>query len=126
MFWMEGSKPAQLRRKHQSGEAITLASLDFANQSWLSVMADGTAYVSEGGVLWRVRAGESPTRLPDAVSRSRVRLAVMGVASGADGSVYVAAYEDRAVRRVIPSGEVTTMTSTPSARNIADPRRLVS
>jgi streptogramin lyase len=31
----------------------------------------------------------------------------------ADGSIYVAAYEDQAVRRVSPSGEVTTITSTP-------------
>ena len=114
MFWMEGSKPAQLRMKQQGGEAVTLASLDFTNQSWLSVMPDGTVYVSEGGVLWRVRAGAPPTRLPDVVSRSRGRLAVMGVAGAADGSIYVAAYEDRAVRRVSPSGEVTTITSTPS------------
>lgn len=113
MFWMEGSKPAQLRMKRRGGKAVTLASLDFTNQSWLSAMPDGTAYVSESGVLWRVRAGERPKRLPDAVSRSHGRLAVMGVAGGADGSVYVAAYEDRAVRRVSPSGEVTTITSTP-------------
>lgn len=113
MFWMAGSKPAQLRIKRQGGEAVTVASLDFTNPSWLSVMPDGTAYVSEGGVLWRVRAGAPPTRLSDVVSRSRGRLAVMGVAGAADGSIYVAAYEDRAVRRVSPSGEVTTLTSTP-------------
>lgn len=113
MFWMEGSKPAHLRMKQQGREALTLASFGFTNQSWLSVMPDGTAYVSEGGVLWHVRAGASPKRLPDAVSRSRSRLAVMGVAGAADGSIYVAAYEDRAVRRVSAVGEVTTVTSTP-------------
>lgn len=113
-YWMQGSRPAMLRMRAPSGEVRTLASFDFTNQSWLSVAPDGTAYVSENGAVWRVRRGAAPERLPAALSVSRERMAVMGAAQTSDGGLVVAAYDDRAVRRLSPSGAVTTVTTTPA------------
>lgn len=111
---MEGSRPATLRMRAPGAEVRTLASFDFTNQSWLSVAPDGTAYVSENGAVWRVRRGGAAERLAAGLSTSRERMAVMGVAQTPDGGIVVAAYDDRAVRRLSPSGAVTTVTTTPS------------
>lgn len=113
-YWLEGSRPATLRMRTPGGEVRALATFDVTNQSWLSVASDGTAYVSEGGAVWRGRRGSRPERLPAALSVSRERMAVMGAAQTPDGGVVVAAYFDRAVRRLSPSGAVTTVTSTPA------------
>ncbi|BCS31227.1 hypothetical protein TBR22_A04270 [Luteitalea sp. TBR-22] len=114
LYWIEGSRPARvMTRAATDARPEVLASMAFTNQSWLTVVADGTCYVSEGGVVWRIRRGASAERLPAALSRSRERLAVMGMAVGPDGSLYVAAFEDGAVRRLSLAGQVTTVATTP-------------
>lgn len=100
IYWMEGRQPASLRARGRGAAIRTIAEFPFDNQSWLSVQPDGTAYVSEDGVVWRVRPGAAAERLAADLSSSRERLAVMGVAEGADGAVYVAAYADGVVRRL--------------------------
>lgn len=105
-YWMEGQQPAALRARAPGGAARTVSTFPFTNQSWLSVRPDGTAYVSEGGVVWRVRPRGTPERLPAGVSMSRERLAVMGVTDSADGAVYLAAYADGVVRRLSADGRI--------------------
>jgi len=105
-YWMEGQQPAALRARVPGGAARTVATFPFTNQSWLSVRPDGTAYVSEGGVVWRVRPRGPVERLPAGVSTSRERLAVMGVTESPDGAVYLAAYGDGVVRRLASDGRL--------------------
>lgn len=108
-YWIEGASPARLRVKRGASPPETLAELPFTNQSWMTVRADGTVFVSENGTAWRVRPGGVPERLPAALSRSRERLAIMGMAALADGTTYFAAYGDRAVRRLSADGRVETI-----------------
>lgn len=105
-YWMQGQQPATLRAGAPGGAVRTIATFPFTNQSWLSVRPDGTAYVSEDGVVWRVRPGGTPERLPAGVSTSRERLAVMGVTEAADRAVYIAAYADGVVRRLAVDGRL--------------------
>ncbi len=114
VYWLEGSAPARLRTRAGSGAAVTRASLDLTNASWLAVSRAGTVFVSEGGLVWRVRPNRPAERLPDGLSRSRDRLAVMGMSAADDGTLYVAAYADRAVRRWRPGGGIATIVTTPA------------
>ena len=95
------------------GPVQTIATLPLKDPVWLSVAPDGTALVSDHGIVWRVPPGGSARQLPASVSASRERLAVMGLSSDAGGNIYVAVYEDRAVRRIAPAGQVTTVVTTP-------------
>lgn len=114
LYWIEGARPARvMMRPTPQAAPVVLATMPFTNQSWLTVASDGTCYVSEGGIVWRIRHGAAAERLPDALSRSRERLAVMGMAVAGDGTLYVAAFDDRAVRRLSTAGVVTTVVSTP-------------
>lgn len=113
LYWLEGASPVRLRARQPGGAPRTRATLDVRNHSWLAVSADGTAFVSEGGVVWRVPPDRPAERLTAALSRSRERLAVMGMAATADGTLYVAAYFDRAVRRLAPDGGLATVATTP-------------
>ncbi len=109
IYWIEGASPVRLRVKRGALPPETLAELPFENPSWLSVRADGAAFVSEHGLVWRILPGGTPERLPAELSRSRDRLAIMGIAALADGTIYVAAYGDRAVRRLGADGQVETI-----------------
>lgn len=114
-YWLEGSAPARLRVRSPGGAAaVTRATLDLTNASWLTVSGAGVAFVSEGGIVWRVRPDRSVERLPDGLSRSRDRLAVMGMAAADDGTLYVAAYADRVVRRMRPGGDIATVVTSPA------------
>lgn len=114
-YWLEGSAPARLRVRPQGGAAaVTRATLDLTNASWLAVSRAGIAFVSERGIVWRVRPDHPAERLPEGLSRSRERLAVMGMAAADDGTLYVAAFFDRAVRRLRPGGDIATVVTSPA------------
>lgn len=112
-YWIEGTSPARLRVKRGALPPETLAEFPFTNQSWMTVRGDGTVFASENGTAWRVSPGGKPERLPAALSQSRERLAIMGMAALADGTTYVAAYGDKAVRRLDANGRVETLDVSP-------------
>lgn len=114
MYWMEGRSPAVVYRRAGGGPVETVSRLTLRDPVWLSATARGEVLLSSYGVVWRIRSDGRTERLPD-VSRSRDRFAVMGMAEDGDGNVYVAAYADRAVRRISPIGEVATLATTPDA-----------
>jgi hypothetical protein len=113
MYWLERASPATICRRVSGGPVQTIATIPLKDPVWLSVTPDGTALVSDHGIVWRVPPGGTARQLPAGVSASRDRLAVMGLASDATGNIYAAAYQDRAVRRVSAAGEVTTVATTP-------------
>jgi hypothetical protein len=112
-YWIEGASPARLRKRLGTAPPKTLAELPFTNQSWLTVRGDGTLFVSENGIAWRVGPHGKPERLPATLCRSRERLAIMGMAAVADGTTYFAVYGDSAVRRLTADGKVDTIEVSP-------------
>jgi hypothetical protein len=113
-YWIEGSSPARLRFKLGASSPQTLAELPFTNQSWLTVRADGTVFASENGIAWRVSPDGKRERLPGALSQSRERMAIMGIAALADGTTYFAVYGDRAIRRLSAGDKVETIDASPT------------
>ena len=113
MYWLDGRSPAAVRTRLDNGPIRTIAELPGKDPVWLAATPDGSVLFSSQGSIWRLLADGRLTHLSDAVSRSRNRYAVMGLAEDARGNVYAAAYADRAVRRLTPSGQVTTVTTTP-------------
>lgn len=71
--------------------------------------------LSSYGLIWRIAADGTSRPLPDTASGSRDRHAVMGMTEDKSGNVYAAAFADRAVRRITPAGQVTTVTTTPES-----------
>ncbi len=114
MYWLDGRSPAVVRTRLDGGPVRTMGELAVKDPVWLAATPAGAVLFSSYGVVWRVSGDGKPARLPEAVSRSRDRFAVMGLSEDRSGNIYAAAFEDRAVRRITPSGQVSTVVRTPN------------
>ena len=75
--------------------------------NWIMASPAGEIYVVEGPDLRRVNRDGKIETIARIASRSEGRHALMGLARDRAGNVYVAAHDDKAVKRVSPDGKVS-------------------
>jgi hypothetical protein len=112
MYWIERAAPAPVCVRTPGGPVRTIATLTLAAPEWTSVSPAGIVFIVEKGRVFRVAENEPTRELPRVTAR-RGRYSVMSVATDARGAVYVAAFDDRQVRRIGVDGAVTTVATSP-------------
>jgi streptogramin lyase len=120
MYWADrGEKSTAIRRRSADGAMTTLATAPFRDVRWMTVTPDGVVYLIDYHDLVRVAPdGSVATVARDLSERSRLqfqvddRHALMGLFAAGDGSVYVADYAGRAVKKVSPKGPTSVAART--------------
>lgn len=101
-----------LRKRTPDGRIATIPNRSpLPHLSWLAVgEGDSVLYATAGHRLYRISSGGTVAVL---LQHERAEgHALMGLWPAPDGSVYVADYHDRAVKRVFANGNVTLVTRT--------------
>lgn len=98
MYWCTANGVVQ-RRARPGAPLEAVASLGRQNLGWMSVLADGTVFVSDHGSILRVSPGGRITRFGSATSGQH---AIMAAWSSPIGVLY-AAYDAGAVKQLDPA-----------------------
>lgn len=119
-YWVDRGDPAIIRRRSPEGIMTQVARASFQDIRWMTAAADGTVYLVDLYDLVRVTPdGAARTVARDLADRIwsklffRDRHALMGLWTDAQGSVYVANFSGRVVKRVGPDGAVEVVAESP-------------
>jgi hypothetical protein len=105
LYWPQRDK-GEIRKRTADGKVTRVAG-ELKGMAWLHATPSGTLYVVDGGDLVRVVNGRA-TRIARQIARKP-----FGIWTDAAENIYVADYATREVKRVTPSGAVSTyVTST--------------
>jgi streptogramin lyase len=113
MYWPQRDK-GEIRKRAPNG-AIARVAGELKEMRWLHATPSGTLYVVDGSDLVRVKNGRATRFVRNVVKTSLLRPqvsyrhAVMGIWTDRAENVYFADYANGEVKRVTPSGQVSTV-----------------
>lgn len=117
MYWVERGTPCRFMLKRQGRPAHLLASGTFRDIRWLHATRTGTLYFVDDDDLYRLSPQGIITRMAsnlDGVSTTGpVNHNLQGIWSDKLGNVYVAVANQRLVRRLSPTGRLSTVATSP-------------
>jgi streptogramin lyase len=109
MYWLEKTSPVTIFRRSPGGPVQTLAQVTLHDPGWLSATADGDVLIADGPALYRINAAGKVQKLSSTLSDSSAeRYAIMGAWKDSTGNIYVAVYGDSQVKKIDPSGRIST------------------
>ncbi len=119
MFWAEQGARTAIRKRDPSGKVSDLASGGFRDVRWMTCASDGTLFLVDSSDLRRVSPDGTVTTLARQLGERSItqffvsdRHVLMGLWADASGSVYVAVYGARLVKKVRPNGTVEVVART--------------
>src|SRR6202007_2336356 len=100
-------------KREPSGPVKLVAKVSIEEPGWMSVLPDGTAILGDHGSLLRISPAGQVQKMAAELSEKRERYSIMAVWADRQ-NLYAAVYGMSAVKRITPTGEVTTVALSPA------------